>query len=239
MMVGVLVFPGSNCDRDTLEALDALGVPAKAVWYRETSLDGLDRVIIPGGFSYGDYLRSGALAAHAAVMDELVDRVQQEQLPVLGICNGFQILCERGLLPGALRANPSGEFRCSWETLRVVNPSPWLPGLSPGDLLRMPIAHHEGAYTLLPGELAGLFEQGQVLLQYADPEGAVHALTNPNGSVANIAGVGQGSVLGLMPHPERAMDNYLGSADGRRFLSAWLGLNMPGVREMEGRRHEA
>ena len=222
MIVGVISFPGSNCDVDTLNALEELGVDARLIWYRDTRRDEVDRVILPGGFSYGDYLRSGALAAHAPVMDVLASRVEAEALPVLGICNGFQILCERGLLPGALRPNPSGEFRCTWETVKVVSPAADFLGLRTGDRFRMPIAHHEGAYTLPVGQLQELFEQGQVFLQYSDPDGAVHALTNPNGSVANIAGVSRGSVVGLMPHPERAMAAYLGSGDGRRFLASWL-----------------
>ncbi|MDA8195261.1 MAG: phosphoribosylformylglycinamidine synthase subunit PurQ [Thermaerobacter sp.] len=222
MTVGVLVFPGSNCDWDTVHALEDLKTECRTIWYTETDLRGLDRVILPGGFAYGDYLRSGALAAHAPVMAALERRVAETALPVLGICNGFQILCERGLLPGALRNNASGQFRCSLETVRVTAAHPLFPGLAAGTLLRLPIAHHEGSYTVPPGGLGALFEQQQVFLQYADADGVVQAYANPNGSVANIAGVSRGSVVGLMPHPERAMESYLGSADGRRLLSSWL-----------------
>lgn len=223
MKVGVVTFPGSNCDEDTLWALKDLGYTPEPIWYREENLREVDRVILPGGFSYGDYLRSGALAARAPIMDAVEEAVRARQLPVLGICNGFQILCERGLLPGVLRMNLSGQFRCTWETVRVVEPNPLFPGIGPGETFRLPIAHREGSYTVLPGTLETLFAQGNVFLQYADSDGTVHALANPNGSVANIAGVCQGSVAGLMPHPERAMDDFLGCSDGRRFLLAWLG----------------
>ncbi|AUW94014.1 MAG: phosphoribosylformylglycinamidine synthase I [Sulfobacillus thermotolerans] len=223
MRVGVISFPGSNCDDDTLNALAALGVEGVPLWYQQTELPPVDRLILPGGFSYGDYLRSGALAAQAPIMASVEQAIATQAMPVLGICNGFQILCERGLLPGALRPNVSGEFLCTWETLRVVSVPQGFVGLKTGDLLRMPIAHHEGAFAVEPGFLSTLFDQGQVFLQYSDPDGQVHALTNPNGSVANIAGISQGSVTGLMPHPERAMAQYLGSVDGRRFLKAWLG----------------
>ncbi len=222
MTVGILVFPGSNCDWDTAHALSDLGVPWRMIWYTETQLEGITSAILPGGFSYGDYLRSGALAAHAPVMDVLERRVKEDNMPVLGICNGFQILCEREMLPGALRNNADGEFRSTMETVRVTAAHPLFPGLEPGDILRLPIAHHEGAYTVSPGHLSELFEEDEVLLQYADLDGQVHAYINPNGSVANIAGVVRGSVVGLMPHPERAMHQYLGSDDGRRFLSLWI-----------------
>lgn len=223
MRVGVISFPGSNCDQDTLSALEALGVEAVPLWYGEKSLAGVDRLVLPGGFSYGDYLRSGALAARAPVMETVERAIRDEAMPVLGICNGFQILCERGLLPGALRPNASGEFLCTWETVRVASVPLGFEGLAAGDLLRMPIAHHEGAFSVEPGGLAPLFQNGQVFLQYSDTVGQVHALSNPNGSVANIAGVSQGSVTGLMPHPERAMADYLGSVDGRKLLRGWLG----------------
>lgn len=223
MRVGVITFPGSNCDTDTFRALELLGVQSVPLWYKDTSLAGVERLILPGGFSYGDYLRSGALAAKAPIMDAVEQAISQYNLPVLGICNGFQILCERGLLPGALRRNQSGEFLCTWEYTRVTAVPPGFLGLHSGDVLRLPIAHHEGAYALEPGHLEGLFEKGQVFLQYSDAKGVVHTLMNPNGSVANIAAVSQGPVVGLMPHPERAMAEYLGSSDGRQFLTAWLG----------------
>ncbi len=230
MQIGVVTFPGSNCDVDTVKALTDLGVQAVVIDYRNHRLDYLSAAIIPGGFSYGDYLRSGALAARAPVMAALRDAVEEQKLPVLGICNGFQILTEAGLLPGVLRPNRHGEFRCDWQTLRVAAESPYFPGLRVGDRLRMPIAHGEGAYYTPPGSLQALFQAGQAWLQYTDDQGQLHALTNPNGSVANLAGIQQGSVAALMPHPERAMHRYLGSDDGHKLLSAWI----DGIRQEVG-----
>ncbi len=223
MTVGIVSFPGSNCDQDTMRACDRLGIAWTSLWYTDRSLQGVDRLILPGGFSYGDYLRSGALAAKAPIMDTVERAIRDDAMPVLGICNGFQILCERQLLPGALMPNVSGQFRCTWEVVKVASVPSGFAGLKTGDLLRLPIAHHEGAYAVEPGALAGLFENGQVFLQYSDGDGQVHALTNPNGSVANIAAVSQGSATGLMPHPERAMAAYLGSTDGVKFLQSWMG----------------
>ncbi|PSR21248.1 MAG: phosphoribosylformylglycinamidine synthase I [Sulfobacillus acidophilus] len=222
MKIGVVTFPGSNCDADTLEALSVIGVPVRHLFHEERDLDDLDAVILPGGFSYGDYLRSGALAAKAPVMRSLWVAVQTRQLPVLGICNGFQILTEAGLLPGSLRANAHGEFRCAWQTVRVTAASALFPGLSAGELLRLPIAHGEGAYYVASGELGQLFGDHEAWLQYVDDQGMLSVWANPNGSVANIAGVMRGSVAALMPHPERAMMAELGSTDGRRLLQAWV-----------------
>lgn len=222
MMVGVVTFPGSNCDRDTVEAFQSLDVPVRDLWYEETDLDGLDAVVLPGGFSYGDYLRSGALAAKAPVMARIGDAIRDRAMPVLGICNGFQLLTESGLLPGGLRANRHGEFRCDWQTVRVASASPRFPGLEPGDLLRLPIAHGEGSFYVESGSLGSLFTAHEAWLQYVDADGGLNPLANPNGSVANIAGVFRGSVAALMPHPERAMDGALGSEDGRRLLAAWI-----------------
>ena len=220
--IGVVSFPGSNCDVDTLNALEDLRVSVERIWYEETDLSRVDRVILPGGFSYGDYLRSGALAAKAPVMKAIRSHVCERQLPILGICNGFQILTESGLLPGVLRQNRHGEFRSGWQRVRVVEESPWFPTLQSGETLRLPIAHGEGAFYVAPGTLGALFEDRQVWLQYVDFEGALSPLVNPNGSVANIAGVIRGSIAGLMPHPERAMAEYLGSVDGKRLLTAWI-----------------
>lgn len=222
MTIGVVTFPGSNCDEDTLDALRVLDVESKHLWYRDTDLSDVAGVILPGGFSYGDYLRSGALAAKAPIMAAIRTHVEDRHLPVLGICNGFQILTESGLLPGTLRPNRHGEFRSEWQTLRVVEESPLFPGLPAGALLRMPIAHGEGAYYVESGQLGPLFQRGQAWLQYVDERGSLNALVNPNGSVANLAGVTRGSVAALMPHPERAMAEFLGSSDGRRLISAWV-----------------
>ncbi|MCY0878637.1 MAG: phosphoribosylformylglycinamidine synthase I [Firmicutes bacterium] len=222
MRVAVVTFPGSNCDDDTVRALTALGVSPVRVGHRAQDLSTVDAAILPGGFSYGDYLRGGALAAQAPVIESLRAEVASRQLPVLGICNGFQILAEARLLPGALRPNRQGTFRSAWQTIRVTRASPLFWGLEEGELLRLPIAHGEGAYYLPPGQLAAVFGNDQAWLQYVSEDGLLHTEANPNGSVANLAGVIVGSVAGLMPHPERAMADYLGSADGARLLQAWL-----------------
>lgn len=222
MKIGVIQFPGSNCDHDTAEALRMLGAFGGFLDYREAQLGAFDGIILPGGFSYGDYLRAGALAAKAPIMQVVADLVRRRHLPVLGICNGFQILTEAGMLPGGLRVNHHGEFRCGWQTLRVAFPSPMFPGLLAGQTLRLPIAHGEGAYYVDDGQLGVLFDRAMVWLQYVDEHGTVQAGANPNGSVANIAGVISGSVAALMPHPERAMQTLLGSEDGKILLTAWM-----------------
>lgn len=222
MKVGVVSFPGSNCDSDTIYALQQLGASVQHIDYRDDDLSGVSGVILPGGFSYGDYLRGGALAAKAPIMAAIKAEVQTRELPVLGICNGFQILTEAGLLPGVLRPNRHGQFRCDWQTLRVVESSPRFPGLAAGDVMRLPIAHGEGSYFVASGELATLFDHGEVWLQYVDEAGSLTGLANPNGALANIAGIMRGSVAALMPHPERAMEEYLGSSDGAQLLQAWL-----------------
>jgi phosphoribosylformylglycinamidine synthase I len=221
MKVAVVVFPGSNCDRDTVYALQDLGLTADLVPHTCTSLADYGAVVLPGGFSYGDYLRSGALAARAPIMDAVRTMAEGGQ-PVLGICNGFQILCEAALLPGALTLNVSRRFQCQWVDLRVTaSPPGW--ALTPGEHLSLPIAHREGAYRLPRPELEELFERGQVVLQYTGPDGSLESCWAPNGSDANIAGVMNraGNVVGLMPHPERAMEPQMGGIDGRRFLIAW------------------
>lgn len=223
MKAAVVTFPGSNCDEDTVIALERLGVEPVRRWYKDTDLGGADWVILPGGFSYGDYLRSGALAARAPIMDVIEQLVARDRLHVLGICNGFQILCERGLLPGALRANRDGKFRCTWEGVRVASaPSAW-PGFQVGQSFRLPIAHREGAFTVSEQELDRLFQEGTVFLQYCDREGrVVDEAANPNGSMGAVAGLARGRVMGLMPHPERAVSQFLGSEDGLEFLRLWL-----------------
>ncbi|MBX5467773.1 MAG: phosphoribosylformylglycinamidine synthase I [Firmicutes bacterium] len=220
--MAVITFPGSNCDDDTVMALGRLGVPVVRRWYRDRDLGEARRVVLPGGFSYGDYLRSGALAARAPIMDAVEDGVATGRLTVLGICNGFQILCERGLLPGALRPNRDGRFRCTWEWVRVATAPLHWPEFRPGTRFRLPIAHREGAFTLPRAELDRLWQEGAVFLQYCGPDGAVGDEYNPNGSMDQVAGICRGRVMGLMPHPERAVAAYLGSEDGLRFLRAWL-----------------
>jgi phosphoribosylformylglycinamidine synthase subunit PurQ / glutaminase len=219
---GVVVFPGTNCDLDTLHVLgELLGQEARPVWHRETDLAGLDAVILPGGFAHGDYLRAGAVARFSPVM-EAVREFAEAGKPVLGICNGFQVLLEAGLLPGAMLRNRSQNFMCRWVHLRVEHPGPpFLSGCAPGEILRMPVAHGEGNYYADAETLARLNARGQVLLRYCSPDGEV-APAGPNGSVESIAGIAseRGNVMGLMPHPERACEPLLGSGDGRKLFES-------------------
>ena len=218
MRFGVVIFPASNCDRDCVHVLRAvLGQEVEEVWYEERSLDGLDAVVLPGGFAYGDYLRAGAVAARAPVMTA-VRAFAQVGGPVLGICNGFQILLEAGLLPGAMLRNAVLRFRCTTVHVRVESTqTPFTRTLREGQVLQMPIAHGEGNY-FAPGSLLSTIEEaGQVVFRYCDADGRVTSDANPNGSVRNVAGVCNpaGNVVGLMPHPERASEEVLGSRDGR------------------------
>jgi phosphoribosylformylglycinamidine synthase len=225
MRFGVITFPGSNGDHDALMGVQlGLGQPAELVWYRETDLSRFDCILVPGGFSYGDYLRAGAVARFAPVM-ESVARFAADGGPVLGICNGFQVLAEAGLLPGALLRNDSLRFNCSWVHVRVESrETPWTTGLEPGMVLRLPIAHGEGRYFADPETLARIEVNGQVIFRYVDAEGRISPGANPNGSLNDIAGVAneRGNVVGLMPHPERAYDQIIGGDDGLRILSAVL-----------------
>jgi phosphoribosylformylglycinamidine synthase subunit PurQ / glutaminase len=227
-MIGIVVFPGSNCDADTYHAVrDVLGRDAVYVWHQETSLDGLDAVVLPGGFAYGDYLRAGAIAATSPVM-RAVRRYAAAGRPVLGICNGFQVLVETRLLPGALLRNVSGEFRCEQVRIRVERTdTPFTCALRAGDVLRLPIAHGEGRYYADAETLASLTRNRQIAFRYCDAAGCVTGSANPNGALDNIAGVAaaSGTVLGLMPHPERASEAIVGSADGLRIfesLAEWI-----------------
>ena len=216
MTIGVVVFPGSNCDRDVRWALEGcLGLPTRFLWHEERDLSGIDAVVLPGGFSYGDYLRCGAIARFAPLLLAVRDFAANGG-PVLGICNGFQVLTEMGLLPGALTRNRDLHFLCQPADLVVSNPSsPWLQAYGLGETITLPIAHGEGRYQLDAEHLDQLEQEGQVVLRYAD---------NPNGSVGDVAGLtnGAGNVLGLMPHPERACDPAIGGIDGRRLLAAAL-----------------
>lgn len=213
--VAVVVFPGSNCDRDSQHAFESIdGVDVEMVWHEERDLGAVDLVVLPGGFSFGDHLRSGAIASCSPVMDAVRDAVDRDVL-VLGICNGFQVLCETGLLPGALVRNEGMHFTCRHVPVEVVrSDTAFTAGCDAGDVLSLPIAHGEGCYVAAPEDLARLEERGQVVLRYADG--------NPNGSVNAIAGIvnERGNVFGLMPHPERAMDERLGSSDGVPLLTA-------------------
>ncbi len=229
MRFGIVTFPGSNGDHDALMAVRlGLGQPAELVWHTETDLSAYDCLIIPGGFSYGDYLRPGAIARFAPVM-EAVKREAEAGKPILGICNGFQILTEAGLLPGALLRNASLEFVCDWVFVRVERTdTPWTSRLAAGTVLRLPIAHGDGRYYVDERTLAELERAGQVVFRYVDADGRVAAEANPNGSVANIAGVcnAQRNVVGLMPHPERAYDRSIGGDDGLQILTSVLAVGL-------------
>jgi len=218
MKFAVLQFPASNCDQDAIHVLrNVLGQEARLLWHKEASLGQTDAVIIPGGFSYGDYLRTGAIARFSPVM-EAVAAFAAEGGYVLGICNGFQILCEAGLLPGALIRNRSLQFRCEHVFLRALTTeSPFTNQVQSGKLLRIPVAHGEGCYFADPETIARLKANNQILWQYVNEKGEPTQTANPNGSLENIAGIcnEQRNVAGLMPHPERASELVLGSADGR------------------------
>ena len=214
---GVVVFPGTWSDRDSYYAVhDVLGQEARYIWHKQRDLSGLDCVILPGGFSYGDHLRCGAVARFSPVMASVVDFAQRGGL-VIGICNGFQVLCESHLLPGALMRNDTLQFRCQENFLRVENnQTPFTTETTEGDVLSIPISHGEGNYFCDEATLAKLETDRRVVFRYSDRDGNVSPSTNPNGSIANIAGIvnEHGNVLGMMPHPERACEDLLGSADG-------------------------
>lgn len=217
MKFGVVVFPGSNCDRDmAMVTAGLLHQPTRMVWHQETDIGDLDGIIIPGGFSYGDYLRCGAIARFSPVMAAVIDHARQGKY-VLGVCNGFQILTEVGLLPGALVRNRDLHFICDRQPVRVErNDLSWTRGYEVGQVLSLPIAHGEGCYYASEDTLKQLEDQGQVAFRYCDGRGDVNAAGNPNGSLHNIAGIvnEKGNVLGMMPHPERAADPLLGNTDG-------------------------
>lgn len=222
---GVISFPGSNGDHDALSSLEHdLGVEVRKIDYRETDLSEFDVIVLPGGFSYGDALRCGAIARFSPVMEPLREFAEAGK-PILGICNGFQILCEAHLLPGALLRNETLKFHCHWTHIRIENTtSPWTSELADGDVLRLPVAHGEGAYFASPEQVKQLEARGQIVARYCEPDGEVTEAANANGSVDNIAAVSneRGNVVGLMPHPERATNNLIGGADGLRLLRGVL-----------------
>ena len=225
MKFAVIQFPGSNCDQDCLAALHGIaGIEADYVWHKETALPDCDAIVLPGGFSYGDYLRCGAIARFSPIMRAVVGDARSGKL-VIGICNGFQILCEAGLLPGALVRNRSLHFVCDMVTTRVeVADSPFTRGMRAGTLLRLPVAHGEGCYYADEATLRELNERQQILLRYCDEQGRLTPAANPNGSLENIAGIcnREGNIFGLMPHPDRACEERLGSADGARIFQSML-----------------
>ncbi len=225
MNIGVVVFPGSNCDHDCRHVFkDVLGQNVTMVWHKETSLAGLDAVILPGGFSYGDYLRTGAIARFSPVM-QTVKQFAAEGGLVLGICNGFQILLEVGLLPGAMLRNKSLHFICRETYVKVENAAtPFTNACRSGQVLKIPIAHADGNYYTDPVTLAGLQANAQVVFRYCTADGKVPPEACPNGSLDNIAGLrnAEGNVLGMMPHPERCAEAMLGNEDGRLILASLL-----------------
>ena len=225
MKFGVVQFPGSNCDQDCIAAINGIeGLRAEYVWHKEESLDGFDAIVLPGGFSYGDYLRCGAIARFSPIMQAVLKDARAGKL-VIGTCNGFQILCEAGLLPGALVRNRSLHFVCQMVTLRVeVSGTAFTRGLPVGSVLRIPVAHGEGCYFADAATLRELNTHRQILLRYADAQGRVVPEANPNGSLENIAGICNraGNVFGLMPHPDRAAEARLGSADGTKIFRSMM-----------------
>jgi len=229
MKFGVVVFPGSNCDHDTYHVISkVIGQPVDFIWHKEEEIGHCDAIILPGGFSYGDYLRTGAIARFSPVMRSVIELAHDGGL-VLGICNGFQILCEAGLLPGALLRNRDLRFICEHVNVRVERAdTPFTSACVEGQVLSMPIAHGEGNYFCDPETLAELEREGRIIFRYCTPEGDVTEEANPNGSLDGIAGIcsRERNVLGLMPHPERASESLLGSNDGRQvFLSLAVSLS--------------
>ncbi len=225
MTIGIIQFGGSNCDLDVLHVLkDVIGVDAELVWYKEQDLTRFEGIVVPGGFSYGDYLRAGAIAARTPIMSS-VRQLAQEGKPVIGICNGFQVLTESGLLDGALTTNKYPKFRCEPTYLRVeTTDTPFTSKFSKGDVVSIPIAHKEGNFYADESTLSGLEDNDQVAFRYVDSSGKVTEEANPNGSQENIAGIvsAKKNVLGMMPHPERASEEILGSKDGLRIFESMV-----------------
>jgi phosphoribosylformylglycinamidine synthase subunit PurQ / glutaminase len=223
--IGVIVFPGSNCDHDAYHAMKhVMGADTKFLWHKDNDLKDIDLLIIPGGFSYGDYLRSGAIARFSPIMQEVV-KYAEEGRPVMGICNGFQILLESGLLPGAMLHNEKLRFVCKNVYIRVENNQTiFTSDLEKGEVLDMPVSHGEGNYFIESDGLKQLHDNDQIVFRYCNSEGQVTHESNFNGSVDSIAGIcnNDGNVLGLMPHPERAVEEILGSTDGKKLFKAVL-----------------
>ncbi len=223
MKFGVITFPGSNCDYDTYAAVKfSLGEDVEFLWHADSDLKGSDVVILPGGFSYGDYLRTGSIARFSPIMKEVI-KFARDGGTVWGICNGFQILLEAGLLPGAMLRNKNLKFICKYVHIRVETTSTVLTGgLSRGDVIKIPIAHSDGNYYMDEKRLEGIIERDEVLFRYSTPEGVPTEETNPNGSLHSIAGIcnRERNVFGMMPHPERCTEEILGSSDGLRLFAS-------------------
>jgi phosphoribosylformylglycinamidine synthase len=221
MKFGVIRFPGTNCEQDALYALQSMGYEAEYVWHQERDLSGFDALVLPGGFSYGDYLRSGAIARFSPVMEALIEFAHQGR-PVIGICNGFQVLTEAHLLPGALIRNRNLKFLCQTVHVKVQDSvCQWLDTPA-GTVLDIPISHHDGNYVCSPDDLKRLQDEQRIVLRYCESDGTVAPDSAPNGSLDNIAGIcnEQGNVFGLMPHPERVVDGVSGNTQGRAFFEA-------------------
>ena len=226
MKSAVIVFPASNCDRDAQVALrDISGTEPVMVWHRDTEMPDVDLIVVPGGFSYGDYLRPGAMAARSPIIKSVVARANAG-VPVLGICNGFQVLTETGLLPGALMRNAGLKFVCRdvWLKVEDAVETPFTAGYNPGQVVRIPIAHHDGNYFADDDTLDRLEDEGRVAFRYCEADGSLSDTANPNGSRRHIAGIVNeaGNVLGMMPHPERLIDGALGGSDGRAMFEGLL-----------------
>ena len=225
MKFGVVVFPGSNCDMDCYHAAKhVMGQPTEYIWHGDTDLSGFDCIILPGGFSYGDYLRTGAVARFSPIMESVAQFARNGGL-VIGICNGFQILLEAGLLPGAMQKNNNLQFICKYVHLRLDNANmPFTRKGRAGGVYRIPIAHGEGNYYADEATLAELENNHQIVFRYSTPDGQITEESNPNGSVANIAGIcnRERNILGMMPHPERCSEQMLGSSDGRMIWESVL-----------------
>lgn len=217
MKFGVIVFPGSNCDQDCFYAIkNVLCQPVEYIWHRQTKLDNFDCIVLPGGFSYGDYLRTGAIARFSPIMPAIVEFAKKGGL-VIGICNGFQVLLEAGLLPGAILRNKNLHFICKYVYIKTENNNtPWTNLCKENQILRIPIAHNEGNYYIDEKGLSDLKKNNQIAFRYCNKQGKIDSQFNPNGALENIAGIvnKKGNVLGMMPHPERAIEKILGSQDG-------------------------
>lgn len=223
MKYGVVTFPGSNCDYDAYAAAKhVMGAEANFLWHKSTDLMGSDVIILPGGFSYGDYLRAGAISKFSPIMDEVIKFAKSGGI-VIGICNGFQVLTECGLLPGALIRNKHLRFSCKFVNLSVANnQTPFTNVCKSGDVLKIPIAHGEGNYYHFDDDIKKLEDNNQIVFRYCDENGQITEAANPNGSINNIAGIcnAEGNILGMMPHPERAVEEILGSIDGLRVFES-------------------
>jgi len=225
LKVAIIVFPGSNCDHDVYYVFKKiLGQDTNFVWHKDVHLDDYQIIVLPGGFSYGDYLRCGAISRFSPIMKEVIHQAKKG-IKIIGICNGFQILTESGLLPGALLKNDNQKFVCKTVNLKVENNSTAFTHLCrPGEILRIPVAHGEGNYYCDHETLKRIQESGQIVFKYATPDGEINADANPNGSLYNIAGIinEEGNILGMMPHPERRSEKILGHNEGRKILQSMI-----------------